>query len=234
MSKLPLRVFIGFDQNETVAASVLAFSIWRRATAPVLISQLRLDQLPMTRARDPKQSTDFAFSRFLVPWLCGYEGPALFLDCDILCLGDVTTLYAWPDKAVNVVKHQYTPRSEDKFLGQQQTVYARKNWSSVMLFDCARCTALTPEYVNTASGLDLHQFKWLADDAIGALPLNANHLVGEYPPNPDAQIVHYTRGGPWFAKYRDCEYSAEWFAERKAMLDYNPINEYALPEKDAA
>jgi len=88
-----------------------------------------------------------------------------------------------------------------------------------MLMNCAACKALTPEYVNRASGLELHQFKWLAGDhLIGELPRAWNHLVGYDPPRRDASLVHYTIGGPYFDAYRDCEYAREWFAEREAML----------------
>jgi hypothetical protein len=88
-----------------------------------------------------------------------------------------------------------------------------------MLMNCAACKALTPEYVNTATGLELHQFKWLENDAlIGALPSRWNHLVGYDAPRKDAALVHFTIGGPYFDEYRDCEYSAEWFRERDAML----------------
>ena len=106
-----------------------------------------------------------------------------------------------------------------KFLGAIQTKYAKKNWSSVMLFNAAKCRALTPDYVNTASGLELHQFKWLeSDDLIGEIPHRWNHLVGYDDPNPDASLVHYTIGGPYFDEYQDCEYADEWRQERDKML----------------
>lgn len=103
-----------------------------------------------------------------------------------------------------------------KFLGQEQTAYPRKNWSSVMLLNNARCTALTPEFVNGATGLQLHRFQWLDDAQIGALPLDYNHLVGEYEPKPDAKILHWTLGGPWFDRRTD--HADRWFAARARML----------------
>jgi len=219
----PIRVFIGYDPREAAAFAVLAHSIHARASVPVAIEPVMLSQLAgvFRRPREPLQSTDFSFSRFLTPWLCGYEGWAVFMDCDMLVLDDVAKLWALRDEryAVQVVKHVHVPREEVKFLGAVQTRYAKKNWSSVMLLNCARCRALTPEYVATASGLELHQFKWLGDEAlIGALPAQWNHLVGYDPPRRDASLVHYTIGGPYFEEYRDCEYAAEWFAEREAML----------------
>ena len=230
-----LKVFLGYDKNETVAFHVAAHSLMRHSSIPVSIIPLVLGQLPMTRERTPIQSTEFSFSRFLVPWLCRYEGMAVFADCDVLFRTDIATMQGTPGAAVSVVKHEYEPRPEDKFLGQKQSIYEKKNWSSVMLFDCAMCPQLTPAYVNNASGLELHQFKWLGNESmIGELDKNWNHLVGEYKPNPDAKIVHYTRGTPCFAKYSRCEYADEWYTERNLMLEYNKMNEFSLPEKSAA
>ena len=218
-----IRVFIGFDSRETAAFHVLSHSIHAHATEPVTIAPLARGQLGplLTRERDPLQSTDFSFSRFLTPYLCDFRGWAIYLDCDMLFFDDVAKLWALRDDryAVMVVKHDYVPRDDTKFLGAPQTKYARKNWSSVMLLNNARCHALTPAYVNSATGLDLHQFKWLDDEScIGPLPPRWNHLVGEYPRTPDVGNVHFTRGGPYFDAYRDCDYAADWFAARDAAL----------------
>ncbi len=219
----PIRVFIGFDGREDVAFSVLAHSIHRNASQPVSIAPVMLSQLAGVYRREvnPLQSTQFSFSRFLTPWLCGYEGWAVFMDCDMLVLDDIARLWALRDEryAVQVVKHVHVPKEEVKFLGAVQTKYEKKNWSSVMLMNCAKCTALTPEYVNTATGLQLHQFKWLDDDSlIGELPSRWNHLVGYDPPRKDASLVHYTIGGPYFEEYAQCEYAREWWHERELML----------------
>ena len=174
-----------------------------------------------TRPRGPTESTEFSLTRFLVPALSDFQGWSMFIDCDMLCLADVAELAtlakASPDKAVLVCKHDYVPKTERKFLDQVQTKYPRKNWSSVMLFNNARCRALTPEYVNKASGLDLHRFNWLKDGEIGDIPLEWNWLVGEYDHKPAVKIVHYTLGGPYFDEYRDCDYAAEWVEERRLM-----------------
>jgi len=173
------------------------------------------------RVRHPLQSTDFSFSRFLTPYLSGFSGWSVFMDCDMLMLDDIANLFALRDEryAVMVVKHNHVPREERKFLDQPQTAYQKKNWSSVMLFNNAQCRALSPEYVNKASGLELHQFKWLGDDElIGAIPERWNHLVGYNAPRRDAALVHYTLGGPYFEEYRNCEYAEEWRRERDAML----------------
>lgn len=214
---MPFRVFVGFDDRETVAYHVLCESIRRHASKPVSITPLVRSQLAFTRARGPLESTDFAFTRFLVPHLVNYEGLALFLDCDMLVKADVWELLfypaAYPDKAVFVAQHDYVPKTNTKFLGQTQTVYPRKNWSSVMLFNARHCTALTPEYVHTATGQDLHRFAWLEDDKIGALPLYWNWLVDEYPHNDQAKNLHYTLGGPWFPDTANCDHQEDWVME---------------------
>ena len=218
-----IRVFIGYDPREAVAYNVLAHSINARASAPVTITPLMLSQLGgiYRRARNPLQSTDFSFSRFLVPYLCNFDGWAIFTDNDMLVLDDIARLWALRDDryALQVVKHNHVPKEEVKFLGYQQTKYEKKNWSSVMLMNCAKCRALTADFVNTATGLELHQFKWLGDDSlIGELPSGWNHLVGYDAPRSDASLVHFTIGGPYFNETRDCEYAAQWFSEREAML----------------
>jgi hypothetical protein len=220
-----IRIFIGYDAREAVAFNVLSHSIQRRASRPAAIAPLMLSQLGrlMWRERNPLQSTDFSFSRFLVPHLAGFEGWALFMDCDMLVLDDVARLWELRDErfAVQVVKHDHVPQEDTKFLAQPQTRYEKKNWSSVMLFNCARCTALTPEYVNTASGLDLHRFRWLAtEELIGEIPHRWNHLVDYDPYVPAEQLsnLHFTIGGPYFDEYRDCGYADLWQAEREHML----------------
>lgn len=219
-----IPVFIGYDPREAVAYSVLAHSINVRASQPVAIAPLMLSQLQKIhqRERNPLQSTDFSFTRFLTPYLADYQGWSIFMDCDMLVLDDIAKLWALRDDryAVMCVKHDHVPRESIKFLNAPQTPYAKKNWSSVMLFNNAKCRALTPEYVDTASGLELHQFKWLEDEnLIGEIPHRWNHLVGYDEPNPDVSLVHYTLGGPYFNEFTDCEYSKEWFEEREQMLN---------------
>jgi hypothetical protein len=143
------------------------------------------------------------------------------MDCDMLCRVDIAALAAQigqhGDKALLVCKHDYVPQGERKFLDQVQTRYPRKNWSSLMLFNNECCRALTPDYVNSASGLELHRIAWVADALIGELALEWNWLVGEYPYNPAARIVHFTLGGPYFGEYRQQDYAEEWFAEFESM-----------------
>ena len=218
-----LRIFIGYDPLEAVAFHTLSHSILRRASVPVSIAPVMQSQLRglYTRPRGPTESTEFSLTRFLVPALSEFRGWSVFMDCDMLCRVDIAGLQdeieRQRDKAVLVCKHDYVPRTERKFLDQVQTKYPRKNWSSLMVLNNERCSALTVEYVNTASGLDLHRFRWVEDAAIGNLPLEWNWLVGEYERSASAKILHYTLGGPYFDAYRDCDYADEWFAEFESL-----------------
>lgn len=217
-----LRIFIGFEQRQALAYRVLAHSIVTRATCPTAVCPLIKAQLTVyRRERAPTESTEFSLTRFLVPWLCQHEGWAVYMDCDMVALTDVGDLWREIDrqseKAVLVCQHDYQPKSATKCLGAVQTTYTRKNWSSFMVFNNARCRVLTPEYVNHAPGLDLHRFHWADDAAIGALPLEWNWLVGEYPPNAAARCLHWTLGGPWLAEYRGVDHADLWNAEYVAM-----------------
>jgi len=218
-----LKVYIGYDPVESVAFYTLAHSILRRASIPVSIAPVARNQLKgiYTRERGPTESTDFSLTRFLVPWLSGFAGWSVYLDCDMLCRVDLSELAAaidaQPGKAVLVCKHDYVPKTPRKFLDRVQTTYPRKNWSSLVAFNNEQCRGLSPEYVNSASPAQLHRFAWLEDRLIGELPLEWNWLVGEYDYNPAAKIVHFTIGGPYFEAYRDCDYAEEWFAEYEAI-----------------
>ena len=211
-----INVFIGYDSKEKVAYNVLSHSIIQNSTKPVAITPIALNHLKddFVRERNSLSSTEFSFSRFMIPHLMNYQGWALFMDCDMLMFEDVSKLWRMRDdsKAIQVCKHDYIPKEKTKFLGQTQTVYPKKNWSSFMLMNCKKCSSLTPDYVNRASGLELHQFKWLeGDHLIGDLPLEWNWLVGEYEHKDDVKNVHYTKGGPWFEEYARCDYSQDWF-----------------------
>jgi lipopolysaccharide biosynthesis glycosyltransferase len=168
-------------------------------------------------------STEFAISRFLTKELAG-KGWALFMDCDVLIRRDLNYLMqeADPRYAVMCVQHpNYVPPETTKMDGQLQTLYARKNWSSVMLFNCDHPSnkALTVEMVNTLPGRDLHRFCWLKDEEIGALDPAWNWLVGTSDPSINPGIVHFTAGGPWLSDYENVPYADEWRAERTRWLN---------------
>lgn len=188
---MSLRVFIGFDERQPVAAAVLAHSIERRSSEPVSISRLQIRHMPVKR----RGLTSFTFSRFLVPYLCGYQGVAVFIDADMLCLGDFAELEKYAEHPVSVVKNEL-----------------RFEWPSLMVFNCGRCIKLTPELVEKG---DPFSFSWA--DSVGVLPSEFNHLVGYDKPRPDAKVVHYTQGIPCFPETKDCEYAKEWMDELKHM-----------------
>ena len=227
--RLPVPIFIGCDPRERAAANVLIDSLLQHSGLPLTITPLLTPQLRAQglywRERDPRQSTDFSFTRFLVPFLTDYQGWAIFMDCDMLARGDIAHLWELRDErfSVQCVQHKHVPRETVKFQGELQSTYPKKNWSSLMLFNCGRCTALTPDYVNTATGLELHGFQWLAGDhEIGALPVDWNHLVDVQAPveSESAALLHWTLGGPWFKAQRTMggELAAEWFAARDAAF----------------
>jgi hypothetical protein len=223
----PFRIFIGWDRREPVAYDVAKFSLERRASVPVAVTAIKLDELRTRglyrRNQDPLASTEFTYSRFLTPALAGYEGWALFCDCDFLWLGDVAGLleYTKVPKAVYCVQHDYRPKETVKMDGAIQTVYPRKNWSSLMLFNCAHPAVrkLTPDLVNRESGAYLHRMQWVADSDIGALPVEWNWLEGwnEKPAQGTPKAVHFTRGGPWFENWKNVDYGELWLAEQAAM-----------------
>jgi hypothetical protein len=217
-----IKVFIGYDSNESVAWHTMASSIYRQSSKPIAITPINLKNLESiyTRARDPKQSNEFSFTRFLVPYLCNYEGWAIFFDCDQMLRTDIVRIFDvlqhQPDKAVYVVKHTYEPRNDIKYLNTVQYKYPRKNWSSVVLWNCGhkKNLVVNPEYVNTSEALLLHRFGWLEDDEIGELDVRWNWLVGEYDDPPhDVKNVHWTVGGPYFNEYKNSDFSNEWLDE---------------------
>ena len=217
-----LSIYIGYDPREAIAYHTLAHSILRQSSIPVSIAPVARHQLEgvYIRERGPTESTDFALTRFLVPWLSGFAGWSIYMDCDMLCRVDMALLadeIKQSDKGVLVCKHDYVPSTSRKFLNQTQTTYPRKNWSSLMVLNNERCRKLTPEYVNSAPPAELHRFAWMDDRMIGELALEWNWLVTEYPYNAGAKIVHFTLGGPYFDAYRGCDYAEEWFAEFKLL-----------------
>jgi len=226
MQEEVIKVFIGYDPVESVAWHTMAHSIMEQSSRPVALIPVNLKNLRsiFTRQRDPKQSNEFSFTRFLVPYLSNFSGHALFFDCDMMLRTDIASLFevlnSQPGRAVYVVKHSYEPRNDIKYLNTVQYKYPRKNWSSVVLWNCGHPanTQLTPDYVNTASGMELHRFTWLKDEEIGELDVRWNWLVGEYlEPPEDVKNVHWTIGGPYFHEYRSADFAEEWFAARDRM-----------------
>ena len=216
MSEPILRLFVGFDQREAVAFHTFAQSVLEKASRPVAITPLVLPALPGYTETHRDGSNTFIYSRFLVPHLCGFEGTAIFADGDMICRTDLAELWALrdPSKAVQVVQHDYQTKAAIKYLGNKNQNYPRKNWSSLMLWNCGhpKHRVLTPEFVMQQSGAFLHRFQWLDDADVGALPAEWNWLTTEYANNPNAKLLHYTLGTPCFKDYWEADMADEWHA----------------------
>lgn len=230
-----IKIFIGYDKVENVAFHTLAHSIYSRSSRPVAIIPVNLANIKdiYKRKFDERQSNEFSFSRFLVPYLCGYHGYGIFMDCDMMLQADIAEIFnaiiEQPGKAVYVVKHDYTPRNDTKYLGATQYKYPRKNWSSVILWNCGhpKNKKVSAGFVNKATPSNLHGFGWLKDEEIGSLSIEWNWLVGEYDdrPKPPGGVknVHWTVGGPYFNEYRDVEFSDEWREEKREMMNCEQV-----------
>lgn len=220
---MSIPVYVGYDSREDIAYQVCKHSITRRepgATIKPLKQKDMRESGLYTREIDKLASTEFTFTRFFIPHLQNYQGWAVFCDCDFVWTVPTTDLeqYCDPNKAVVVVQHDYTPAEGMKMDGKQQHIYPRKNWSSMILWNCAhpKNRVLTPELLNKETGAFLHRFQWLDDEDIGSLPHHYNWLVGWYkePQDGKPKIYHWTEGGPWFVdNYFDCEYADVWKKE---------------------
>lgn len=209
-------IALGYDNDFKYLAYVAAESIVAKSSIPLQFIFLNKNNMKSeyTRPRGEYDSTEFSNSRFATPYLSQYAGWTLFMDNDVVVDCDIKEVFDFADDQYSVmcVQHNQVVDHDIKFLGHVQTSYDRKNWSSVMLFNNAKCRdKLSIDYVNTAPGLDLHQFKWCPDDEIGSIPLEYNYLVGnknqtDLPP----KIYHYTEGGPYFRDTKDCPFSSRW------------------------
>ena len=214
-----MKIFIGWDSREEDAYKVCVHTIKKHASKDVEIVPLKREELIKeglyTRDEGGNVSTEFAYTRFLTPYLTDYKGWALFIDCDFLFTRDVAELFslADPQYAVMCVQHDYTPSAAIKMDGQKQLAYPRKKWSSCVLWNCGHPAnaIITPSIVNTETGAFLHRFQWLPDNLIGELPLEWNWLEGEYEkPDEIPAVIHYTNGGAWFKECQDVYYAQEW------------------------
>ncbi|KAF5200903.1 Cdi-like protein [Thalictrum thalictroides] len=220
------KIFVGYDPREDLAFHVCRYSILKRATIPVEVIPIKQSDLRSSglywRDRGPTESTEFSFTRFLTPHLANFHGWAMFVDCDFLYLADIKELRDLIDDkfAIMCVQHDYTPKESTKMDGVVQTVYPRKNWSSMVIYNCGnqKNKILTPELVNSQTGAFLHRFSWLDDHEIGSIPFVWNFLVGhnqvdENDPNTMPKAIHYTTGGPWFEAWKNCDFADLWLNE---------------------
>jgi len=213
-----IPVFVGYDPREAVAYHTCVNSIIRNSSQPVAIVPVALNLFRDYAETHTDGSNHFIYTRFLVPHLMEYTGHAIFIDGDMIVRGDIAELWNLRDvyKDVQVVKHDYQTRMPVKYLGAKNEDYPRKNWSSVILWNCNSFPnrKLTPQFVQHATGSELHRFSWLDDDRIGELPPEWNWLPDEYGINRDAKLLHYTLGTPCFQEFADTPQGDEWHRER--------------------
>ena len=210
-----IKLYVGFDPKEAIAYHVFIQSVIKNSSAPIQITPLALSLLDEFKETHNDRSNDFIYSRFLTPYLNNFEGWAIFADGDMICNADIKELIelADPNKAVSVVKHNYKTKFKNKYLGNINEDYPRKNWSSVILWNCShpKHKILTPSFVAQQTGKFLHRFLWLEDNEIGELPIEWNWLAIEYEANPNAKLIHYTLGTPCFKDFKDTDMSDLWY-----------------------
>jgi hypothetical protein len=215
-----INVFIGYDPREAVVYHVCANSLIRRSSLPVAVTPLALKNLGGYTETHNDGSNQFIYSRFLIPQLMNFSGWALYIDGDMLLRADIAELWNMRDesKAVLCVHHDYKTKTTDKYLGTRNADYPRKNWSSVVLWNCGHPAnkLVTPEFVMKATGAQLHRFTWLDDSLIGELPKVWNWLPDEFGANPEAKLLHWTLGAPCFHEYATVPMADEW--HREALL----------------
>lgn len=219
----PIPIFVGYDPREAVAYHTCVNSIIRQASRPVAIMPLALNLFEDYKETHTDGSNHFIYSRFLVPHLMNYAGWAIFIDGDMIVRDDIVKLWELRElnKDVMVVKHNYQTKMTEKYLGAKNENYPRKNWSSVILWNCSSYPnrKLTPQFVQKATGAELHRFTWIDDDRIGSLPIEWNWLPDEFGANPDAKLLHYTLGTPCFQEFADTPQGDEWHREHQ-LTDY--------------
>lgn len=212
-----IPIFIGYDPREPVAFHTCVSSIISNTSKPVSITPVALSMLPNYNETHTDGSNQFSYSRFLVPYLTDYYGWALFIDGDMIVKGDLSELWDMRvyNNAVHVVKHDYTTKAHLKYLGSKNENYPRKNWSSVVLWNCSapENRILTPGFIEQMTGPYLHRFTWVPDHKIGEIPKEWNWLSDEFGENPDAKLIHYTLGSPCFPEYVNTPMANEWFDE---------------------
>lgn len=213
-----IPVYIGYDPREAIAFHTCANSIIRNSSRPVAIIPVALNLFKDYSETHTDGSNHFIYTRFLVPHLQEYTGWAIFIDGDMIVRGDIAELWDQRNdyKDVMVVQHDYKTRMPVKYLGAKNEDYPRKNWSSVILWNCSSFPnrKLTPDFVQKSTGSELHRFSWLEDERIGELPKEWNWLPDEYGPNPDAKLLHYTLGTPCFHEFANTPQGDEWHKER--------------------
>ena len=211
-------VYVGYDDIQPVAYHVFCNSLIRNAKKPLNIHPLYTKNLESIYTEThTDMSNTFIYSRFLVPFLNGYEGYAIYADGDMIVNADISELLDLidPNDAVSVVKHDYKTTLHTKYCGAPNEDYPRKNWSSVIVWNCGHPdnAILTPEFVASSTGKQLHRFTWIDDSDIGELPIEWNWLAGEYEAREDAKLIHYTLGTPCYEDFIKTSLADGWHTE---------------------
>ena len=218
-----IKIVVGFDQREAIAFHTFTQSVIEKSSLPITFIPLAINTLKGYTETHNDRSNDFIYSRFLTPYLCNFEGWAIFADGDMICQTDIKELWDLKDqsKAVLVVKHNYQTKAHKKYLGNINENYPKKNWSSLVLWNCShpKHKILTPNFIANQTGKYLHRFSWLDEIDIGELPIEWNWLAIEYPPNEASKLIHFTLGTPCFNTFRETEMASYWLKTHKRALE---------------
>jgi lipopolysaccharide biosynthesis glycosyltransferase len=133
----PVRVFIGSGEASLLERKTLIYSLRKNSKRPLEIWVMNGTHNAIERNDAPpflaplslemkyRNVTEFSLYRYLIPQMCDYQGRAIYLDSDMICLGDIGELFE-------------TPMDDVDFRAVKE--YGNSMWAtSVMLFNCGRC-----------------------------------------------------------------------------------------------
>jgi lipopolysaccharide biosynthesis glycosyltransferase len=197
----PIRVFVGADESQLVPAAVLEYTIRKHTAGRVEFTTMR--DLPVPMPKDPakRPRTGFSFYRFMLPKLAGYQGRALYLDCDMQVFANLSELWAIPFDGQTVLC-TYQPEPPERWKGNKSFKPGRH--LAVMMLDCSRLDWDVHEIVR---GLDEDRYGYtelMSDLAIvpeeqieERIPVEWNSL--EHYEAGTTKLVHYTQvpTQPW-------------------------------------
>ena len=216
-------IIVGFDEREAVAYHTFTQSVIEKSSMPTRFLPLNNQSLKDYREVHKDGSNNFIYSRFLVPYLFNFKGWAIYADGDMVCLKDIKELWELRDEsfAVQVVKHNYKTKVRNKYWGNKNEDYPRKNWSSLVLWNCNHPShkILTPDFIQNQTGAFLHRFSWINNEEIGELEKEWNWLAMEYEEKKDVNLIHYTLGTPCFKEYENTSFSSYWKSSFLKLLE---------------
>ena len=218
-----ITIVVGFDQREAIAYHTFCQSILEKTTIPIQFVPLAINSLYFYNEYHNDGTNNFIYSRFLTPYICDFKGFAVYADGDMICNADISELADLFDtsKAVQLVKHDYKTKRSIKYFGNENKNYPRKNWSSMVIFNCQHPAnrVLTPQFIQEHDGAFLHRFQWLQDYEIGELDSTWNYLAIEYKPRKDAKLIHYTLGTPCLVDFKEAEMSDIWWKTYDRVIE---------------